>query len=403
MRAGGPSCSRFPVNVSCRWIEVPRCTSVCRAVARTCRRSAAPARVSTRDAQSNLAPQVDSLTAANALMERTPPADHLPEELPVLALREFVVFPYMVLPLFVARDHSIAAVEEALGGDRLILLVAQRNPETIDPDPDDLYRIGTVAMVMRTLKMADGRLKVLVQGLGKARIESVIEHRKCTRVRVSSFASGEEGSDDWTVEGEALTRAVRARVEELLPLKNLPPEVLSITTNVQSPGRLADLVASNLRLRLEEAQEVLEIQDSLAQASQGRRAAQARARGDVGPRGVPSPDVRRAFQGSPRDLPARTAPRDPERARRGRSPRRRARRLPPQGRGGEPSRHEPRGGDAPAAAPRADAPRRPRGPGRAQLSRLGRRAALGSLLGRSARISRKRARSSTATTPTSRS
>jgi ATP-dependent Lon protease len=197
-------------------------------------------------------------------MERTPPADHLPEELPVLALREFVVFPYMVLPLFVARDHSIAAVEEALGGDRLILLVAQRNPETIDPDPDDLYRIGTVAMVMRTLKMADGRLKVLVQGLGKARIDSVIEHRKCTRVRVSSFASGEEGSDDWTVEGEALTRAVRARVEELLPLKNLPPEVLSITTNVQSPGRLADLVASNLRLRIEEAQEVLEIQDSLA-------------------------------------------------------------------------------------------------------------------------------------------
>ena len=197
-------------------------------------------------------------------MERTPPAVHLPEELPVLALREFVVFPYMVLPLFVARDHSIAAVDEALAGDRLILLVAQRNPETIDPDPDDLYRIGTVAMVMRTLKMPDGRQKVLVQGLGKARIESVIEHRECTRVRVVPFAAAEEGSEDWTVEGEALTRAVRARVEELLPLKNLPPEVLSITTNVQSPGRLADLVASNLRLRLEEAQEVLEIHDSLA-------------------------------------------------------------------------------------------------------------------------------------------
>ncbi len=197
-------------------------------------------------------------------MERTPPADHLPEELPVLALREFVVFPYMVLPLFVEREHSIAAVEEALRGERLILLVAQRNPETVDPDPDDLHRIGTVATVLRTLKMSDGRLKVLVQGLGKARIESVIEHAACTRVRVSPFASGEDGSDEWTVEGEALTRAVRARVEELLPLKNLPPEVLAITTNVQSPGRLADLVASNLRLRLEEAQEVLEIQDSLA-------------------------------------------------------------------------------------------------------------------------------------------
>jgi ATP-dependent Lon protease len=197
-------------------------------------------------------------------MERTPPADLLPEELPVLALREFVVFPYMVLPLFVARERSIEAVDEAVRGDRLILLVAQRNPDTVDPDPDDLHRIGTVAMVMRTMKLPDGRRKVLVQGLGKARIDSVIEHDAYTRARVSSFATGEEGSDDWTVEGEALTRAVRARVEELLPLKNLPPEVLAITTNVQSPGRLADLVASNLRLRLEEAQEVLEIQDSLA-------------------------------------------------------------------------------------------------------------------------------------------
>ncbi len=190
-------------------------------------------------------------------------ADGLPEELPVLALREFVVFPYMVLPLFVARDRSIAAIEEAMDGDRLVLLVAQRNPETVDPDPDDLYQVGTVAMVMRSMRMPDGRLKVLVQGLGKARIDSVIEQRDSTWVRASALEGDAEGADDWTVEGEALTRAVRTRVEELLPLKNLPPEVLSITTNVQNPGRLADLVASNLRLRLEEAQEVLEIADPL--------------------------------------------------------------------------------------------------------------------------------------------
>lgn len=197
-------------------------------------------------------------------MDCRPPADGLPEELPVLALREFVVFPYMVLPLFVARERSIAAIEEAMEGDRLVLLVAQRSPETVDPDPDDLYQIGTVAMVMRSMRMPDGRLKVLVQGLGKARIDSVIEHRESTWVRASGIDSEPEGADDWTVEGEALTRAVRTRVEELLPLKNLPPEVLSITTNVQNPGRLADLVASNLRLRLEEAQEVLEIVDPLA-------------------------------------------------------------------------------------------------------------------------------------------
>jgi len=197
-------------------------------------------------------------------MDCTPPADQLPEELPVLALREFVVFPYMVLPLFVARERSITAIEDALAGDRLVLLVAQRNPDTADPDPDDLYRVGTVAVIMRSMRMSDGRLKVLVQGLGKARIDSVIEHPESTWVRATPLEIEDEGAEDWTVEGEALTRAVRTRVEELLPLKNLPPEVLSITANVKSPGRLADLVASNLRLRLEEAQEVLELRDPLA-------------------------------------------------------------------------------------------------------------------------------------------
>jgi ATP-dependent Lon protease len=197
-------------------------------------------------------------------MDCRPPSDQLPEQLPVLALREFVVFPYMVLPLFIARERSIAAVEDALAADRLVLLVAQRNSETDEPDPDDLYRVGTVAMVMRSMRLPDGRLKVLVQGLGKARIDSVIENAESTWVRATSLEVEDESAEHWTVEGEALTRTVRARVEELLPLKNLPPEVLAITSNVQSPGRLADLVASNLRLRLEEAQEVLEIQDSLA-------------------------------------------------------------------------------------------------------------------------------------------
>ena len=197
-------------------------------------------------------------------MDFASPADLLPEELPVLALRDFVVFPYMVLPLFVERARSIAAIEAALDGDRRVFLVAQRNPETLEPDADDLYKTGTVAMVMRSQRTPDGRLKVLVQGLSKARIESVIEQREFICVRPSAPIVNDEGADDWTVEGEALIRGVRNRVEELLPLKNLPPEVLSITTNVQSPGRLADLVASNLRLRLEESQEILEVEDALA-------------------------------------------------------------------------------------------------------------------------------------------
>ena len=195
-------------------------------------------------------------------MADSPPDLALPEDLPVLPLRELVVFPYMTLPLFVARGASVAAVEDALAADRVVLLVAQRDGETRDPEPDDLYRIGTAALILRSMRMPDGRLKVLVQGLCRARIESFIDSAPNLWARTAQLAGDSEM--DWSVEGEALTRAVRGRVEELLPLKNLPPEVLSIIANVEKPGRLADLVASNLRLRVSEAQEVLEVQDSLA-------------------------------------------------------------------------------------------------------------------------------------------
>jgi len=194
-------------------------------------------------------------------MHETPPAAVIPEELPVLPLRDFVVFPYMALPLVVAREASQAAIDDALAGERLVLLVAQRDPESESPDADDLYRVGTVAMVMRRTREADGRHRVLVQGLSRARIDSFIEHESATWVHASEIESDDSG--DWCVEAEALMRAVRNRVEELLPLKNLPPEILQVTTGVDQPGRLADLVASNLRLRLAEAQEILEVQDCL--------------------------------------------------------------------------------------------------------------------------------------------
>jgi ATP-dependent Lon protease len=186
----------------------------------------------------------------------------IPEELPVLPLREMVVFPYMVLPLFVARERSIAAVDDALAGDRLLLLVAQRDAEIEDPEPDDLYRVGTVVMVMRISRLSDGRVKVLVQGLAKASIDSFVDRDHGSWARVSQVAADHEM--DWSVGAEALVRSVRGRVEELLPLKNLPPEVLSITANVHEAGRLADLVATNLKLRAAEAQEILEIADPLA-------------------------------------------------------------------------------------------------------------------------------------------
>jgi len=190
------------------------------------------------------------------------PSLTLPAELPVLPLRDSVVFPYMVLPLFVARERSVAALDDAGAGDRLVLLLAQRNPEVEDPEPDDLHGVGTVAMVMRTMRLPDGRVKVLVQGLAKAEVEAFLEDESALRVRVRPLPALPE--PEWCVESEALLRAVRARVEELLPLKNLPPEVLSVIANVDEPGRLADLVASHLRLRLAEAQEVLETLDPLA-------------------------------------------------------------------------------------------------------------------------------------------
>jgi ATP-dependent Lon protease len=186
----------------------------------------------------------------------------IPDELPVLPLREFVVFPYMVLPLFLTRESSIAAVEDALAADRLLVLVAQRNPELEEPGPDDLHRVGTVAMVMRTLRLPDGRVKVLLQGLAKAEIESFVENEPARWACVTPLPPDSE--PEWGVEIEAAMRNVRMRVEELLPMKNLPPEVLGVTANVHEPGRLADLVASNLRLRLGEAQEILEIADPLA-------------------------------------------------------------------------------------------------------------------------------------------
>jgi ATP-dependent Lon protease len=109
----------------------------------------------------------------------------MPDELPILPLRDMVVFPYMVLPLFVARDRSIAAVDDALAGGRLLLLVAQRDGEIEDPGPDDLHRVGTVVPVMRVLRMADGRVKVLVLGAARARIDSFVDQDASTWARVS--------------------------------------------------------------------------------------------------------------------------------------------------------------------------------------------------------------------------
>ena len=185
----------------------------------------------------------------------------IPSSLPLLPIRDAVVFPSMILPLFVGRDISIHAVETAVEGDRLLALVTQKDSEVEEPTPDDLYRIGTVGMILRIMRLPDGRLKVLVQGLSKVRIINYLRTEPHIDVEIEEIPN--EEPEEWSVEVEALLRAVREKVEELLPLKHLPPEIMSVVANVDDPGQVADMIASNLRLRDEEAQEVLEICDSV--------------------------------------------------------------------------------------------------------------------------------------------
>jgi ATP-dependent Lon protease len=187
---------------------------------------------------------------------------NLPPELPLLPIRDVVVFTSMLLPLFVGRDRSIQAVEESLAAGRLIFLATQKEQQEEDPSPEHIYRVGTVATVLRMLKLPDGRVKVLVQGLSRGTITEFVQLTPYFRVRITSLA--EKPAPPISVEMEALLRNVREQSEQILSLRGiLSSDVVTLLNSVEDPGRLADLVASNLRLRVEEAQEVLEITDPM--------------------------------------------------------------------------------------------------------------------------------------------
>jgi ATP-dependent Lon protease len=181
----------------------------------------------------------------------------IPEILPMLPTREIVVFPYMILPLFVSRDKSVSAVEEALSKDRLIFLVVQRDVTEEDPTPEGLYSVGTIAIVMRMRRLADGRLKILVQGLSKATISEYIQVKPTFLVKIHQIQ--EPGAVDVTLEIEALMRGVKEQLERLITFgKVLSPDLALILDTIAEPGRLADLVSSNVGLSVERAQEILE-------------------------------------------------------------------------------------------------------------------------------------------------
>jgi ATP-dependent Lon protease len=184
----------------------------------------------------------------------------IPEVLPVLPLRDIVIFPFMIVPLYVSRDRSIKAVDQALADNRMILLVAQKRQDDEDPGPEDVYPVGTVALIMRMLKLPDGRIRVLVQGIGRARIKSFDEGHPHLQARVEPVVEPEVTEKG--LEVEALMRNVKAALEKSANLgKPISPEVIVIATNMEEPGRLADLTASNLDLKVEGAQEILEAVD----------------------------------------------------------------------------------------------------------------------------------------------
>src|SRR5690625_203467 len=183
-----------------------------------------------------------------------------PMELPLLPLRDVVVFPHMVIPLFVGRPRSIKALEQAMENGNTILLVAQKTASKEDPAPEDMYEIGCAASILQMLKLPDGTVKVLVEGVERARIQKVIEGEE----HFSGEAVAVEGAEVSAAEAEALRRAVMAQFEQYVKLnKKIPQEILTSLTGIDEPSRLADTIAAHLPLKLEQKQNMLEQFDTV--------------------------------------------------------------------------------------------------------------------------------------------
>jgi ATP-dependent Lon protease len=195
--------------------------------------------------------------------EQKDDAVEIPNSLPVLPVRDIVVFPYMILPLFVGREKSIKAIDHAIGSNRMVLLLTQKDHNVEDPERSDLYSIGTVGLVMRMLKLPDGRVKILIQGLAKAKCLNIIDHDDFYMADIEKLH--EEKPEIVTLEIEALIRNVKTMLAKALALgKSIQPDILIVIENLDDAGRLADLVASNIGLKPDQAQEVLEIQSPIA-------------------------------------------------------------------------------------------------------------------------------------------
>ena len=178
------------------------------------------------------------------------------QQFPVLPLRDIVVFPHMIVPLFVGRDKSVRALEDVMQDDKQLLLVAQKNAAQDDPAEDDIYDVGTVSTVLQLLKLPDGTVKVLVEGIHRAKVDRYIDNPEFFEVEATVFDDPETDDEDI----EALSRSVVTQFEQYIKLnKKIPPEVLVSINQIENVDKLADTVASHLALKISEKQELLEI------------------------------------------------------------------------------------------------------------------------------------------------
>ncbi|HEY0720227.1 MAG TPA: endopeptidase La [Gammaproteobacteria bacterium] len=177
---------------------------------------------------------------------------------PVLPLRDVVVYPHMVIPLFVGREKSIQALESAMATDKEILLVAQKSATEDDPGPDDLYRIGTLSTILQLLKLPDGTVKVLVEGVRRAKIIHFLPNEECFTAQISALESAVLPER----EAEVLARSVQNQFDQYVKLnKKVPPEVMTSLSGIEDPNRLVDTIAAHLSLKIEDKQKILEIVD----------------------------------------------------------------------------------------------------------------------------------------------
>lgn len=185
----------------------------------------------------------------------------IPQTLPVLPVKDVVIFNYMILPLFIGREKSLKAVEDALEHGRYLLVCAQREEDLEDPSPADLYQVGTVVQIMRLLKMPDNRIKILVQGVNRARILSYSQTKPFLIANIEPLS---DSIPEQNPSLEALLRSVREQSEKVLSARGIStPDIMNILQNVDDAGRLADLIAANMHLKISQSQHLLEMTDSL--------------------------------------------------------------------------------------------------------------------------------------------